>query len=222
MRKWALMMATAVAVISAVLVTNDDSPDVLINLRFPVTGPASKYLEAIEVLNEDGSPCDSETTVENLPERITIQMGLGESFSKLIRLYPRQRSAPNFRIEQQYETSLTVMREGPHLDLTDWKHFISEWSDLKTGPNNSFLTSDVSGEEFPSVTNQEIVDAVVAELKNLSVEDDSWVNLARQCQTPTTYPCGVSVSKIRLRLSVQQGRKWLPIHVIELIPPMGC
>ena len=37
----------------------------------------------------------------------------------------------NLTIEQRYETSVTIMGEGPHCDLIDWKHYDSEWKTLK-------------------------------------------------------------------------------------------
>ena len=36
-------------------------------------------------------------------------------------------NASKFRIFERYRTSMTVMGEGPHLDLVDWRHFDSEW-----------------------------------------------------------------------------------------------
>ncbi|HAK31782.1 MAG TPA: hypothetical protein DCO90_21680, partial [Sphingobacterium sp.] len=31
----------------------------------------------------------------------------------------------DLKVEQRYETSVTIMNEGPHCDLTEWKHFNS-------------------------------------------------------------------------------------------------
>ena len=65
-----------------------------------------------------------------------------------------------FKIEQRYETSLTIMNEGPHIDLLDWKHYISERKELETGDGLTFLSKEVSSEEFPEVSQTEIVKTV--------------------------------------------------------------
>ena len=37
------------------------------------------------------------------------------------------KAGETYRVRVQYETSLGLSAEGPHLDLTDWKHCVSDW-----------------------------------------------------------------------------------------------
>jgi hypothetical protein len=53
----------------------------------------------------------------------------------------------DFRIQAQYQTSLTISDEGPHLDLLDWKHYESEWSDLEQLGNLKFRMPTYTDEE---------------------------------------------------------------------------
>lgn len=119
------------------------------------------------------------------------------------------------------------MNEGPHVDLVDWKHHQSKWNNVEPIGKLSFVSQEFSSDEFPSVTNQEIVAAVTETLKKLAHTDEyleaaEWIRLANQCASPTKYPCGVSVSKVRLRISVNLMGEWVPIQTIEMIVPMGC
>ena len=36
-----------------------------------------------------------------------------------------------FTVEQRYETSITIVNEGPHCDLIEWRHYDSERNHLK-------------------------------------------------------------------------------------------
>src|SRR6187551_2475996 len=34
-------------------------------------------------------------------------------------------------VYQSFETSIVILNEGPHCDMTEWKHFTSNWIKLK-------------------------------------------------------------------------------------------
>ena len=64
------------------------------------------------------------------PYKITTAsyLDLGESLSgKIVLISTEERS--EFRVKVQMESSLTIMDEGPHLDLINWKHCSTEWID---------------------------------------------------------------------------------------------
>jgi hypothetical protein len=203
-----------------------DSPEPAFNPQVSVQGEAANYLHGIEIRNADGSIPDSETTIESpSPTVIRLNLGLGDPMTKSIALHPRI-NGREFRVEQRYETSLTLMNEGPHMDLLDWKHYISEWEEVESRNGLTFLSKEVLSDEFPAVTQAEIIMAVRAESEKWSKqgfdEVERWIDLARQCTGPTTYPCGVSVSKITLRIRVKESGSWKDIQTIELQIPMGC
>lgn len=203
------------------------APEGVIGARIELLGAAANYLEAIEVVDEDGRRLESETTVERRAgDVIRMNLGLGESVAKRITLIPARGSSAEFRIEQQHQTSLTVMNEGPHMDLRDWRHHLSVWKPIERSGSLVFVSREPSSEEFPRVTTGQIVAAVEAESRNWATagyaEGDRWVRLAKQCTGATTYPCGVSVSEVRLRIRVKERGSWKTIQTVELVIPMGC
>lgn len=122
----------------------------------------------------------------------------------------------NYKIYLQTETSVTIMNEGPHQDLTDWKHGKSKLVELKK-EKNEFLFIDLSKEiDFPKVSLDELVD----EVRRLG--GDSWAEVAKKCKTPQDYPCGVSPSKHIFKVKKEVEGKWVDQGNLVLIPPMGC
>jgi hypothetical protein len=212
----------------ATLIASADTLITPFNGSIKVQGPGAQYIEEIEILNSDGRKYDSYISAQPLADGVfRIELGLGESMSKVLNLNPAQDSNYVFKIEQQYETSITIMNEGPHIDLVDWKHHVSEWQALKATKDLTFISTEVSSIEFPQVTKKQIVDALKEASKGWPREEGNdpvsgWIRLANKCETPNTYPCGVGVSKIRLRISVLKDGNWIPVQTIELIPPMGC
>ncbi len=197
------------------------------NPRLSVKGEAAKYLQEIEIRNIDGSVPDFDTTLEvSVDGLIRVHLGLGNTTAKKITLKPASQSSLEFRVEQQYETSLTLMDEGPHMDLLDWKHHLSGWSELEKTGDLEFLSNAVASDEFPQVNQADIIEAVRAETKRWSVQGfdqgDRWIDMAKQCQSSTTSPCGVSVSKIRIKIKVKDAGEWRDIQTIEIHVPMGC
>lgn len=203
------------------------SPDSVFNPIIKIQGAGAKYLQEIEVLSSDERDYDYGTVLEYESDgTIQINLGLGESVSKVVSLRPASSASIEFRVEQQYETSLTLMDEGPHMDLRDWKHHVSAWEPLEQGSGLSFTSKDVGSEEFPKVKRSEIVAATTAESERRKAqgypESDRWIAVAKRCESAKTYPCGVGVSKIRLKISVKEGGEWKPIQIVELNLPMGC
>lgn len=169
-----------------------DPPEPVLSPQIAVRGEALHYLDGIEIRNADGSIPNSETTIEfPSPTLIRLNLGLGDPMTKSITLQPRI-AGKEFKVEQRYETSLTLMNEGPHMDLLDWKHFISDWKEVESRNGLTFLSREVSSDEFPVVTQAEIIEAVKVQSENWSEkgfdEAERWIDLARQCTGPTTYP----------------------------------
>ncbi len=189
--------------------------------------PDSKYLEKIEIYYQDKKPWFPEASAKRGKDgALTIHLGLGEPIAYRFVPHPKSGGKAKFRIEQQYETSLSLMREGPHLDLSNWKHHVSSWDTLEETETNTFLSKEVSSSELPDVSNAEIVSGVKAELAKWSAQGYSlggdWAELAKKCKSPKDDPCGVSISQVRLKISVKDGNDWKAIQIIKLIVPMGC
>lgn len=155
-------------------------------------------------------------------DTIFVELGLASKpYGHLHTISKLDSSIHKVEILQRYETSLTLMNEGPHIDLVNWKHYYNDWEDLKI-ENRRFVTSEYSEEDwqkFPTVTTEEIVQAI---RERFDGENNQWVELAQKCQEANHYPCGVAISKIYLRviLTDNEGIKSEKIVVYQI--PMGC
>jgi hypothetical protein len=191
-----------------------------------VSAQRATYLRAIEVFidgvsDEGQSGANTPRRFTNLsPGRIILNLELGESIEgQVVVLRPRPGSSAVFMVEQRVETSLTVMAEGPHLDLRDWKHYYSPWRRLASVGESGFRINSVSEAEsamFPEVNSAEIRAAV------RKAGGASWARMVRNVKGPHDYPSAVSVSKITLRVSVREGSRWRVIHTLDFLVPMGC
>ncbi len=126
----------------------------------------------------------------------------------------------NSTVEQRYETSVTIMDEGPHCDLVDWKHYTSEWEKLQSNKKGQYIGrsySEKDWEKFPTID--------ISELKERVKEQcgKDWLKLISKIQSPTEYPSGVGVSRYFLRLTGQRkdnGQTITKLIIIEVA--MGC
>ncbi len=181
----------------------------------------NKYLCAVEILRHDPGTEISERIETNLTKaNLDFELGLSESIeNQFISLTPCIRDEREFKIEQQFETSMAIGDEGPHLDFTDWKHYTSDWKPIEKISDNRFLTSKLTESDytrFPKVTAQEIRLLVSKE------GGKRWEKLASHCKTANDGPCYVTVSRISLRISAKELGKWKEIHRINFSIPMGC
>ena len=149
-----------------------------------------------------------------------FDLELGESIeNQLIVLQPFPNDAREFKVEQQFETSMAIGDEGPHVDLINWKHYTSDWKEIENVGENRFRTfrvSEADTQRFPAATSQEIHRVVLKE------GGKRWGDLARQCKTPFDPPCYVGLSRISFRISAYEDGNWNEIHRINFSIPLGC
>lgn len=123
-------------------------------------------------------------------------------------------------VEQRYETSVTIMNEGPHCDLTDWKHFYSNWKPLQTNNLGQFICYKYTKKEyekFPKIS----IDNLKQKVKDQC--GDEWLKLIENVKKPTEYPSGIGISRYYLRVIGQRkdnGKTVTKLIIIET--PMGC
>jgi hypothetical protein len=131
-------------------------------------------------------------------------------------------NSPEFRsikIEQQFETSLTIMNEGPHLDLLNWKHYTSDWIELKKIEENTYRSikySDSEYSNFPDFTEDELYDYIN------SIGHPKWAELIKNPLFPdgTHYSPGISTIRFRITGTNEKGeqiRKYIECEIA-----MGC
>ena len=186
-----------------------------------VTWRRSKYLRAVEIVQHDKErylrPMKFENTAE---ETWDVDLDLAEDIeNQMIVLRPAPATGREFKVEHQFETTFQVSGEGPHVDLTNWKHYRSAWTELKRMGDDAFLIpviSEADARRFPAVTRREIYRAV------LRASDKDWANKARRCRSLTTDPCSVGVSRISLRIRVKEEGRWKVINRFNFMLPMGC
>ena len=154
-------------------------------------------------------PTGTESTIEVATEFDSDRFGL------VVVMADR---ATKVKVEQRHETSLTVQNEGPHLDLVDWKHYVSDWTELPGDVGGTFRSLPISAEDssrFPRVE----MSSVLAEIGR---RDPKWLDVVKNAKSIREYPFSVVVSEISFRILARLGGKWVPVYVVHLRRPMGC
>lgn len=121
-------------------------------------------------------------------------------------------------IFQRYETSITVMDEGPHCDLTEWRHYESPWQQLTQG-GNEFPTSSYSEKEWERFIP---IDMEELRLEVLTQCGERWHSLIKDVQNAHEYPLGIGISKIFFKLKLIDKTGKSEHKIIEFEIPMGC
>jgi len=94
-------------------------------------------------------------------------------------------------LQYQIETSMTIMDEGPHIDLVDWKHYTSDWIDLERIDARRFRLPKIESNyelasRFPTYTVDELYEAAMA------TGGHRWADLARK-RMETLFTLHISV-----------------------------
>ncbi len=160
----------------------------------------------------------NETIIDaSLKDSVNIILEMGEMIEgQLIEVITDDLS--DIEIEQCYETSITVMNEGPHCDLTDWKHYLSDWVKLKKNNNNQFISytyEENAKEIFSEIDIEELKDAVLEHC------GERWYDLIKEKSSLKEYPFGVGISRYFFRIT-GYNKKGIISKIITLENPMGC
>ena len=149
-----------------------------------------------------------------------IEVDLGDSIEgQLLTIDDQGGNDNKFRVLIRYQTSITIMNEGPHLDLLEWKHYTSEWGNIGRVSATSFTLPVFTDEQvsmFPDVTTQEIQEAVLAS------GGERWANLVHEIQGPRDYPAAVALSAIWVRIQKWEEKAWTTLTTLVVYPLMGC
>ena len=166
--------------------------------------------------------------------QVKLEMDYTNEYEKVqIRLKPKPGDTREFKIEQQFETSMTINDEGPHLDLLNWKHGLSPWQELSVIKPNIFrgkVITEKDGNRFPAFTKQELCEAVIKQGKQdarsgnytYDPNDDKWLQLVKQKPQEGWIIYSTGVSTIRLRIQAKEGDTWQVIHTVEIARALGC
>jgi hypothetical protein len=154
-------------------------------------------------------------------DTIVVELGLSSQISGQTYAIKADSSIQHIEIFQNYETSLFVMGEGPVITLLEWKHYVGDWEKLAI-VDGSFKTAeynDADFERFPDVTSDEILRAVKAAFGG---KTNTWVESAAKCTGPLGLPCGVSISRITLKVVLTYTTGIMVERFIVFEVPIGC
>ncbi len=153
--------------------------------------------------------------------RTVMQLHLGEDLDNQELILNFSDNSVEYRVFQRYRTSMSIANEGPHLDLVDWRHFDSPWSQLPSFSPGRFRTlrsDQMDSAGFPRTTQSEILDEVRRQVGH----DSPFVDVARTCHGPTDGACWVGISSIYLRFQKHVRGSWIDVGLVEFRLPMGC
>jgi hypothetical protein len=173
----------------------------------------SIFINRLKIYDEDNIISTNGT------DSVLINAELGEKFEGQIISY-KSEILTDIIIEQRYQTSVTIMKEGPHCDLTDWKHFYSDWKRLEPTSDGQYISDSYSEKEqkiFPNIS----IEDLKKELKNQCGED--WFQLVDSIKNPNDYPSGVSISRYYLKITGKhKDTNSIVTKIIVIENQMGC
>jgi hypothetical protein len=152
-------------------------------------------------------------------DTVNIYAELGETIeNQKIEILSEQ--ITDLSIEQRFETSITISNEGPHCDLTEWKHFYSEWKHLTKNENGVFICDKYSEKDysnFPKVKIEELKKEVKREC------GEEMYKLISKNKKVIENNCEVGISRYFLRIkgkNKENGQIVTKLIIIET--SMGC
>ena len=173
----------------------------------------SIFINRLKIYDEDNIISTNGT------DSVVINAELGEKFEGQIISY-KSDILSDIIIEQRYQTSVTIMKEGPHCDLTDWKHFYSDWKRLEPTSVGQYISDSYSEKEqkiFPNIS----IEDLKKEVKNQCGED--WFQLVDSIKNPNDYPSGVSISRYYLKVTGKNTfTNSIVTKIIVIENQMGC
>ena len=152
-------------------------------------------------------------------EKAIIEVDIGDSpEGNKIKIYQSKYS--KVEIFQQYETSITIMNEGPHCDLVDWKHFYSEWEKIPFNSKGNYFYSL----NYNTSENERFINVSVEELKKEVKQNcgENWFELIKNIKKVNEYPSGVSISRILFKIILTDKNGTKNERIISFEIPMGC
>ena len=122
-------------------------------------------------------------------------------------------------IFQQFENSISITNEGPHCDLTEWKHYYSNWEPIEQINRGTYKTLKYNEEDWTKFINVSI-----EELKQeiLDYCGSDLVKHIKDAKSIKEYPFSVSTNRIFLKILITDSNDNIIEKIIEFRIPMGC
>ena len=161
-----------------------------------------------------------EDIAEHGSETVEIGMELGEFFNnQIVQIkYIENSNIDSIKVFESYRTVLSIMDEGPHIELYDWKGYESGWFSVQKIGLNTFKTRLISKEDtkqFPKFRMKKLAKAAD------KIGGKRWGNLIRNPPTGYVehyYWIGIGIN--RLKIELYQGNK-KTTNIIIIYAAMG-
>ncbi len=153
-------------------------------------------------------------------EGIDAILELGETVEgKTIRVRHHSKYK-SIEVFQRHENSISIIADGPHCDLVDWKHFYSAWEPLNpTKKHGVFktVTYDVSAwNKFIPVDMKDFKNAVKEHC------GEEWHKLIKDTKTINDGATDISISKMYFKVIFTTLHDEKIEKVIAFDIPIGC
>lgn len=146
-------------------------------------------------------------------DKVKVDLDLGEKLESI----QIQNHREPLEVTQTGVTSVTVMNEGGHHDLLNWKHGYTETMTLINEMGTYKVAADQDGElPFPESGTKE---GVIKELKRMKVASN-YIDLAKSCKDLRSNPCAVGISATEFIVTEKANKKKSKKIVVNR--PMGC
>ncbi len=156
-----------------------------------------------------------------LQPRYTLEAELGDGI-RLLQVEQGDASARDtLRVRIQYQTSLALSGEGPHLDLIDWKHCTSPWQTIADPGDGRFQIPEATLEQaacFPAFKQAELLAAV----RRQDGSSASWERIAQGVSRAGEGASYVAPSLLRMKLERWDGARWVELTHFDVPIAMGC
>ncbi len=125
-------------------------------------------------------------------------------------------------VYQRFENSITIMNEGPHCDMLNWKHYTSDWEQIAHYNGLNYTANSISEEQM-----DKFIHVDIDEFKNAVMNHcgEKWAELVKNVSSVKEYPCGIGTitSKIELRIRLSNlGTSKYTEKIIKFEIAMGC
>ncbi|WP_052158315.1 SH3 domain-containing protein [Lacinutrix jangbogonensis] len=181
----------------------------IINVKF---SEANVHIKNLSIVDDDA--------VRHLDyeDNLVIDVKLGHSpENKTIVI--KDSNYKSVKVLQRYENSITIMNEGPHCDLIDWKHYNSDWKPVKKINEFKFETLSYSEADYKKFLPVTIDDLKLAVSQQCG---EDWAKYIEKVTAINQYPAGVTTSRIFIKFILTDFENIVTEKTIEFVIPMGC
>jgi hypothetical protein len=208
-----LILCSCYSCLSIIFPDKKIPEDTIIEIKFP---ELSLQLKHSFVCSEPGQNKDTVFIYPYYGETIEgHKLSVLSTDLKNMVVFMRYETSAFILEDCQCDTSV-ALREGCRCELTDWKHYYSDWKKLDINNNGQLVCTKYTEAErqiFPAIPIEELKQRVKEHCGKECYE------LISKIKSPTEYPCGVSISRYFLSISGQRKDNGKTITKMIIVGP---